>query len=84
MEDIDELEPAKNGSTLPPAVRQDATRQEIVDAVNGLAIELQLVREAFQEQGTRIEKGFQRIEKLLGYARTRTTDPAPPPEGEGI
>lgn len=84
IEDIDELELPRNGSKLPPPLPEDATRAEMIAALNVVVraigeqgAELQMIREAVQEQGTRIETFCQRIERALGVARERTTDPAP-------
>lgn len=78
--DIDELEP-RNGSILPPVLHEDATPEEMVKAVNGLAVELQLIRMAFQAQGTAFALHCKRVELALGIAKTRDTDPAPPGDG---
>jgi hypothetical protein len=80
-DNLDELE-MRNGGPLPPTLQPDATHEEMVKAINGLALELQFIREAFQEQGTRIEMFCTRIERALGVARSRTTDPAPAPKEE--
>lgn len=74
--ELDELE-QRNGGPLPPALKPDATPEEMVKAINGLAVEQQLSRLSIQELGTRIETFCNRIEKMLGVARERPTDPAP-------
>ena len=79
--ELDELEP-RNG-TIPP-LTDDASLEDIVAACNALSraarthsVELEGIRLAIQEHGTRIETFCQRIEVALGAARNRTTDPAP-------
>lgn len=63
----------------------------LTDAVNAHAtaarthsVELEGVRLALQAHGTNIEttlrNAVQSIERTLGVAKTRPTDPAPPPE----
>lgn len=82
--DTDELQP-RNGRHRPlPA---DASQEEqtiaintLVRAVDTLAVELQLNREALREQGIRFETSLQRIEKAVGVIRERETIPPPKPE----
>jgi len=91
IEDIDELEVRRNGSQLPPALPDNASLEEVIDAINGLrasmaelakaskshGVELGGIRSAFQAQGTRIETFCRRIERAM---HARQTDP--PPAGE--
>lgn len=72
IEDMDELEVRRNGSTLPPALPPDATREEMVGAINILAKaadeqarELQLIRLSIQAIGTNFETFRALIEKAL-------------------
>lgn len=83
-ENLDELEPRNGGTMRPPALPEDATTAEVIAAINVLAraadahgVELELIRKAIQEQGTRIETFCQRIERAMGVTRNRDTDPAP-------
>ena len=95
MSNGDELSPAVTNGSQPP-LPPDASMDDVIEAINGLAkamvsfarssrthsVELEGIRGALQEHGTRIETFCQRIERALGLARTRDTDPAPKPEGE--
>lgn len=90
-ENLDELEP-RNGPTMrPPPLPADAPLEDVVAALNGLAdavwalaktdrthsVELDGIRLALHEQGTRIETFCLRIERAMGVTRNRDTDPAP-------
>lgn len=83
--EFDELELPRNGGTIRPVpLPDDATPAQVIDAINRLAadarthsIELEGIRLAIQEHGTRIETFCQRIERALGVSRNRSTDPAP-------
>lgn len=95
MHEFDELDNGnRDTSKRPPALPPEAQLEDVIEAVNRLAassrthsVELEGIRLAVQAQGTNIETtlrgALQRIETALGIARTRQTDPAPPPaEGE--
>ncbi len=93
-ENLDELEARRPFEPLPI----EATNEEVVEAVNAMgaaidrlakssrthSVELEGIRLAIQEHGTRIETFCQRIEIALGIARSRTTDPAPAPGGDTL
>lgn len=80
---VDEL--ATHGNGRPPTLPPDATLEDAIESVNALtraarthSIELEGLRLALQEHGTRIETFCQRIERALGVVRNRSTIPPPP------
>lgn len=84
---VDELAP-RTGNGRPPTLPPDATLEDAIEAVNSLtraarthSIELEGLRLALQEHGTRIETFCLRIERALGVVRNRSTIPPPPGDG---
>lgn len=83
--EFDELALPLRGTLRPPALPANATTEEVVTAVNALALaarthslELEGIRQAMQAQGTRIETFCLRVERALGAPRRPGgTDPAP-------
>lgn len=72
--DVDELE-VKH--VLPRLLRDDATPAQMIKAINGLAVETQLIREAVRGLGVTIGTFCRRMERAMGAT---TTEPAPPPK----
>lgn len=56
---------------FPRLLADDATHEDIIRAINGIAVEWQLAREAIQELGTRMEAGFKRLEKAFAARECR-------------
>lgn len=89
--EFDELDTGNHDtSKRPPALPPDATIDDVIEAVNALAVaarthsvELEGIRLALQAHGSNIETTLRtallRIELALGIARERTT--IPPPAG---
>jgi hypothetical protein len=64
--DFDELATSAPPLPLPKLLQGDKiTQDDIVKAVNGLAVEIQLIREAVRELGTNIGTFCARVEKAL-------------------
>ena len=66
QQDADELDDQEHADTLPDLLKPDATTADIIDAVNGLAVETQLIRKAHQETGMRIGAMDAHISSKLG------------------
>lgn len=70
MDDNDEItDQDVNGQEhrkFPPLLPEDASNDDMIKAINGLAVEQQLTRQAVQELGSRIATALRRLDAANG------------------
>jgi hypothetical protein len=71
VSDFDELDMHSNGDTLPPVLRSGASPDEMVRAINGLAVELQLMRESLRDDHQRTDVELQLMRESVHESGTR-------------